>query len=104
MSFCDHVCEIHVGKSRFANSKTGTIKLGKEDLIDLIDNINFTSVVPNHCWYANERYECGLSLSCVFSGAKALDLCNGGMIWSCCVPRDRLQSQVRIMAMVTRVI
>ena len=26
---------------------------------------------------------------------KALDLCNGGMIWSCCVPRDRLGTQVR---------
>lgn len=48
-------------------------------------------VVPNHCWYQGNKYECGLSLSCVFSGAKAMDLCNGGMIWSCCVPRDKVK-------------
>ena len=46
-------------------------------------------MVPNHCWYQGHRYECGLSLSCVFAGSKPLDLCNGGMVWSCCVPRAR---------------
>ena len=51
---------------------------------------HFVSVVPNHCWFRGHKYECGLSLSCVFNGDKALDLCNGGMIWSCCVPRDRI--------------
>jgi len=30
----------------------------------------YVSVVPNHCWYEGTRYECGLSLSCVFAGAK----------------------------------
>ena len=25
---------------------------------------------------------------------QALDLCNGGMIWSCCVPRDQVLDQV----------
>merc|ERR1712223_1664161 len=45
--------------------------------------------VPNYCWYQGHRYECGLSLSCVFAGSKPLDLCNGGMVWSCCVPRAR---------------
>jgi len=50
-------------------------------------------VVPNHCWYQGTQYECGLSLSCVFAGAKAMDLCNGGMIWSCCVPRERVVDQ-----------
>ena len=54
----------------------------------------FVAVVPNYCWYGGQQYECGLSLSCVFSGAKALDLCNGGMIWSCCVPKDRVHLQV----------
>jgi len=53
-------------------------------------------VVPNHCWYQGTQYECGLSLSCVFAGAKAMDLCNGGMIWSCCVPRDRIVDQAQM--------
>lgn len=51
--------------------------------------IHFLQVVPNHCWFQGHQYECGLSLSCVFSGSKPLDLCNGGMVWSCCVPRGR---------------
>ena len=51
--------------------------------------------VSEVCWYSGAQYECGLSLSCVFAGAKAMDLCNGGMIWSCCVPRDRITDQVR---------
>lgn len=53
--------------------------------------MNF-AVVPNHCWFQGHQYECGLSLSCVFSGSKPLDLCNGGMVWSCCVPRGRSNS------------
>ena len=48
-----------------------------------------TIAVPNHCWYQGYKYECGLSLSCVFEGNHALDLCNGGMIWTCCVPSHR---------------
>ena len=35
-------------------------------------------------------YACGLSVTCVIQGSKPLDLCNGGMIWSCCVPRDKI--------------
>ena len=29
-------------------------------------------VVPNHCWFQGHQYECGLSLSCVFSGSKPM--------------------------------
>ena len=46
----------------------------------------FVISVPNHCWYQGHQYSCGLSVSCVFSGNNPLDLCNGGMVWSCCVP------------------
>ena len=30
-------------------------------------------------------------MSCTFSGNKALDLCNGGMVWSCCIPKAKFQ-------------
>ena len=33
-------------------------------------------------------------MSCVFSGAKAMDLCNGGMVWSCCVPNHLVADDV----------
>ena len=71
---------------------SGSIKVRITNL-DISNVFSFT-VVPNHCWYQGTQYECGLSLSCVFAGAKAMDLCNGGMIWSCCVPRDRVVNQV----------
>ncbi|XP_068217477.1 proclotting enzyme-like isoform X4 [Palaemon carinicauda] len=46
--------------------------------------------IPQKCWYKSNQYDCGLSVSCVFQGSKPMDLCSGGMIWSCCVPRDRV--------------
>lgn len=43
------------------------------------------SVIPQTCRYKSKKYECGLSISCVLGGGKPMDLCSGGMIWSCCV-------------------
>ena len=47
-------------------------------------------LVPNHCWYRGFKYECGLSLTCAMTGKKAMDLCNGGLIWTCCIDRDKI--------------
>ncbi|CAB4055359.1 Serine proteinase stubble,Serine protease lint [Lepeophtheirus salmonis] len=33
------------------------------------------TLIPNHCWYR---------------GKTSMDLCNGGMIWTCCVDRDQI--------------
>ena len=48
------------------------------------------NLVPNNCWYRGEKYECALSLTCAMQGRKSLDLCNGGLIWTCCVDRDKI--------------
>ena len=40
--------------------------------------------------YRGEQYDCNLATTCVFSGYKPMDLCNGGMIWSCCVDREKV--------------
>lgn len=45
-------------------------------------------MIPQSCRFKGVKYECGLSISCVISGGKPLDLCSGGMIWACCVDRD----------------
>lgn len=47
-------------------------------------------LVPNQCWYRGQQYQCGLSLTCMSQGRKAMDLCNGGYIWTCCVDRDQI--------------
>jgi len=52
--------------------------------------VQYFTVVPSHCWYGGNRYECALSLSCAFAGAKSLDLCDGGLVWSCCVPKSEV--------------
>ncbi|XP_037903524.1 serine proteinase stubble isoform X4 [Hermetia illucens] len=45
-------------------------------------------LIPQSCRYKGQKYECGLSISCVLSGGKPMDLCSGGMIWSCCVEKE----------------
>ena len=48
------------------------------------------NLVPNNCWYRGTKYECALSITCAVQGQKSLDLCNGGLIWTCCVDRDQI--------------
>ncbi|XP_063228917.1 serine proteinase stubble-like isoform X3 [Bacillus rossius redtenbacheri] len=45
-------------------------------------------MIPQTCRYKGSKYDCGLSISCVLSGGRPLDLCSGGMLWSCCVDTD----------------
>ena len=40
--------------------------------------------------YRGAQYDCNLATTCVFGGKKPMDLCNGGMIWSCCVDREKV--------------
>ncbi|XP_047103162.1 serine proteinase stubble-like isoform X2 [Schistocerca piceifrons] len=47
-------------------------------------------MIPQTCWYRNTKFDCGLSISCVLAGGKPLDLCSGGLIWSCCVSHDKI--------------
>lgn len=49
-------------------------------------------MIPQTCWYNSNKFDCGLSISCVLEGGKPVDLCSGGMIWSCCVSRDKIQT------------
>jgi len=50
------------------------------------------SDTPTLLRYRGNEYGCNLATTCMFEGKKAMDLCNGGMIWSCCVPRDKIES------------
>ncbi|XP_071452298.1 brain-specific serine protease 4 [Hetaerina americana] len=51
-------------------------------------------MIPQSCWYEGEKFECGLSITCMLYGdGTPLDLCSGGLIWSCCVPSDRINQE-----------
>lgn len=72
--------DIANGITSFFDSGGPSVDAGTENL----------GIVPNHCWYRGEKYDCALSLTCAISGKKSMDLCNGGLIWTCCVDRDKV--------------
>lgn len=51
-------------------------------------NCVYFAVIPQTCKFKGRKFECGLSISCILGGGKPMDLCSGGMIWSCCVDEE----------------
>lgn len=45
-------------------------------------------VIQPNCEYKGVKYNCGLSLACTLAGGVTKDLCNGGPLWQCCVPKS----------------
>jgi len=58
------------------------------DVVSGVASDGGINLIPNHCWYRGKRFDCGLSIGCAVSGRKTMDLCNGGLVWMCCVDRD----------------
>ncbi|KAI5700090.1 hypothetical protein M8J76_001270 [Diaphorina citri] len=68
------------------NNKTADNPKGfQNDILDMLGKM-----IPQTCFYNGAKFDCSLSISCVLEGGKPLDLCSGGMIWSCCVSRDKM--------------
>ncbi|KAK6634643.1 hypothetical protein RUM43_012044 [Polyplax serrata] len=71
---------------RIKNDKITDASRGVQDqFIEMLG-----SMIPQSCWYKGIKFDCGLSISCVLAGGKPLDLCSGGMIWSCCVSPEKI--------------
>ncbi|XP_015591405.1 uncharacterized protein LOC107265951 isoform X4 [Cephus cinctus] len=51
-------------------------------------------MIPQTCKYKGTKFDCGLSISCVLGGGRPVDLCSGGLIWSCCVDDDDIPEKV----------
>ncbi|XP_043493645.1 uncharacterized protein LOC122518679 [Polistes fuscatus] len=51
-------------------------------------------MIPQTCKYKGTKFECGLSISCVLAGGRPVDLCSGGLIWSCCVDDDDIPEKI----------
>ncbi|XP_014244048.1 serine proteinase stubble-like isoform X4 [Cimex lectularius] len=87
----DAVILMHVISNKMRNSTTTEShddpRGFQQSLVEMLGKM-----IPQSCWYRGTQFECGLSLSCVIEGGKPLDLCSGGMIWSCCVSRDKAHS------------
>ncbi|XP_044009538.1 serine proteinase stubble-like isoform X2 [Aphidius gifuensis] len=90
------ITSISTSKSQRRNSKYLSITNGNDENDDSNNEI-FTKqsrffdeigLIPQTCKYRGAKFECGLSISCVLAGGRAVDLCSGGLIWSCCVDDD----------------
>ncbi|XP_075988252.1 serine proteinase stubble isoform X2 [Anticarsia gemmatalis] len=66
-----------------------------DSIMDLLGKM-----IPQTCRYRGARHRCGLSISCVLSGGKPLDLCSGGMIWACCVDLETTERPTEIAPVV----
>ncbi|GFY25740.1 serine proteinase stubble [Trichonephila clavipes] len=53
--------------------------------------------LPTSCHFEGTRYSCNIGLGCVFQGKRPVDLCNGGLLWSCCVPRNIVPSVINLV-------
>ncbi|XP_076388523.1 uncharacterized protein LOC100882186 isoform X2 [Megachile rotundata] len=51
-------------------------------------------MIPQTCTYKGTTFDCGLSISCVLGGGRPVDLCSGGLIWSCCVDDDDIPEKI----------
>ncbi|EDV90317.1 GH24969 [Drosophila grimshawi] len=63
--------------------RSGNGYYGENSVMEMLSRM-----IPQSCRFRGHKFECGLSISCVLGGGKPLDLCSGGMIWSCCVDKD----------------
>ncbi|XP_077564125.1 trypsin-1-like isoform X1 [Haemaphysalis longicornis] len=67
----------------------GKAALDVQTLTNIVNVARYIlSAFPQKCFYRGNAYSCGLGLSCWIQGKRPVDLCNGGIIWSCCVPRN----------------
>ncbi|XP_076679294.1 uncharacterized protein LOC143374760 isoform X1 [Andrena cerasifolii] len=51
-------------------------------------------MIPQTCTYKGATFDCGLSISCVLGGGRPVDLCSGGLIWSCCIDDDDIPEKI----------
>jgi hypothetical protein len=58
------------------------------DLCVRMWNLYQILVIQPSCEYKSVKYNCGLSLACTLAGGLTKDLCNGGPLWQCCVPKS----------------
>ncbi|XP_022664056.1 plasminogen-like isoform X1 [Varroa destructor] len=59
-----------------------------QTLTNIINVARYILSFPQKCFFRGNSYGCGFGVSCWMQGKRPVDLCNGGVVWSCCVPRN----------------
>ncbi|XP_061381252.1 serine proteinase stubble-like isoform X3 [Danaus plexippus] len=86
-------------KSAFKSPQIQSLKNNRDDTKIGSQKSKFfdeIGLIPQTCRYRGARYACALSISCVLGGGKPLDLCSGGMIWSCCVDKETTERPTEV--------
>ncbi|RLU27383.1 hypothetical protein DMN91_001187 [Ooceraea biroi] len=76
-------------KRNYTSDHRGHSSNLQSSLMDMLGRM-----IPQTCKYKGAKFECGLSISCVLGGGRPVDLCSGGLIWSCCVDDDDIPEKV----------
>ncbi|KYQ48687.1 Serine proteinase stubble [Trachymyrmex zeteki] len=76
-------------KRNYTNDHRGHNSNLQSSLIEMLGRM-----IPQTCKYKGARFECGLSISCVMNGGRPVDLCSGGLLWSCCVDDEDIPEKV----------
>ena len=66
-------------------------------LWNIINIARYVLSFPQQCFYQGESYPCGLGMNCWMSGKRPVDLCSGGVVWSCCVPQNVQASPANVI-------
>ena len=64
---------------------------------DIVSSCNVGQLcidVKSRCAYNNKQYDCQLAVACQATGSYRASpgLCNGGVLWQCCVPKAEAES------------
>ncbi|XP_012230911.1 uncharacterized protein [Linepithema humile] len=76
-------------KRNHTNDHRGHSSNLQSGLMDMLGRM-----IPQTCKYKGAKFECSLSISCVLGGGRPVDLCSGGLIWSCCVDDDDIPEKI----------
>ncbi|XP_054721250.1 serine proteinase stubble-like [Uloborus diversus] len=71
--------------------------LDQNFLYNIMNVAQYLQSLPTGCNYEGNRYTCNIGLGCIFQGQRPVDLCNGGLLWSCCVPRNIVPSLINLV-------
>ncbi|KAL3189310.1 hypothetical protein MRX96_002974 [Rhipicephalus microplus] len=77
--------------------ETRIMELDFQTLSAIVGLAKYILSFTTSCNYRGNTYQCAIGIQCWMQGQRALDLCNGGFVWSCCVPWNAQASKVGLV-------
>ncbi|GFQ91269.1 serine protease filzig [Trichonephila clavata] len=84
-----------------SEARAPTLPFDTNIALNLLNFAQQLLAAPRACYYQGNSYSCGLSIGCWLQGKRSMDLCSGGVVWSCCVPKNAEPNKVAIVKAAT---